>query len=192
MPCARIHDLDGKLVCDEVFSHFALHLKSFLFTNLQILRRVTTMWWKMKKYFKCILQWCRKMQNNILKKYWRSGETSTDMETWQRDYLTGTGWVGTIFWVKRFYNRVIVARCTLRFSRPPLSGWLSTKPPFYAFPRFALFLFKSWLQYNNATLHKWNPSLSIHFMQRNCLHFHRNILSAWVTATCHWDQVGYW
>ena len=125
------------------------------------------MWWKMKKYFKCILQWCRKMQNNILKKYWRSGETSTDMETWQRDYLTGTGWVGTIFWVKRFYNRVIVARCTLRFSRPPLSGWLSTKPPFYAFPRFALFLFKSWLQYNNATLRKWNPSLSIYFMQRN-------------------------
>ena len=26
-------------------------------------------------------------------KYWRSGETSTDMETWQRDYLTGTGLV---------------------------------------------------------------------------------------------------
>ena len=46
VPCARIHDLDGKLVCDEVFSHFALQFKSFLFTNLQILSRVTTMWWK--------------------------------------------------------------------------------------------------------------------------------------------------
>ena len=33
------------------------------------------------------------MEENILKKDLRSGETSTDMETWQRDYLTGTGWV---------------------------------------------------------------------------------------------------
>ena len=69
LPRTGLHHLDGQPLCYEV-NHFTI-------TNCNKKAKNISIW--------------RKIFQIRLDVHFRSGETSTDMETWQRDYLTGTG-----------------------------------------------------------------------------------------------------
>ena len=69
LPRTGLHHLDGQPLCYEV-NHFIIINCNNKAKNISILRKIFQI---------------------RLDVHFRSGETSTDMETWQRDYLTGTG-----------------------------------------------------------------------------------------------------
>ena len=69
LPRTGLHHLDGQPLCYEV-NHFTITNCNNKAKNISILRKIFQI---------------------RLDVHFRSGETSTDMETWQRDYLTGTG-----------------------------------------------------------------------------------------------------
>ena len=159
LSCAGIHHLDGKLVCNEVatiISEFLFYLWIGWYVNLKYYgenRRI--FWWEILKVGRDE-HGHGDLAERLPHRHWVGSNNENLIEIvsdWFDAYCWCTG-----------------ARCTLRSSRPPSSGWLSTKPLSYASPRFLTSVF---------LLLKIELTMS-------------DIFSAWITASCHRDQVGHW
>ena len=83
----------GEYFKDKNIVTYLFHITSWVSSPSPASHRASPPWWQTSLLWGQSLHYNKYhiFQLRLLYAHFRSGETSTDMETWQRDYLTGTG-----------------------------------------------------------------------------------------------------